>query len=101
MQSTATLWSQDKQLKSAWFLILEPWSPAEVKQAVAEQFREHKYWPDVTDISMRCPKRSSGSSDVAENRRAERSSFSAAALAKYNAEMDEVLTWASKLEAAP
>ena len=46
----------DGTLKAAWFLVLEPYDPADVKQAVADYFRECKYWPDVTDISSRCPK---------------------------------------------
>ena len=47
--------AQDKTLRSAWALVLEPYAPEDVRVAVAEYFRESKYWPDVTDIASRCP----------------------------------------------
>lgn len=47
---------KDEKLKSAWLLVLEPYTPQEVKAAVAAYFRESGYWPDVSDIAMRCPK---------------------------------------------
>lgn len=46
----------DPMLRSAWFLILEPFDHDEVRDAVAGYFRENKYWPDVTDIAKRCPR---------------------------------------------
>ena len=47
---------EDKTLKAAWLLVLEPFSPAEVKTAVGAYFRESKYFPDVSDIALLCPK---------------------------------------------
>jgi len=47
---------EDKQLRALWQLTLEPYPPEDVKQAVAAYFRESKFWPDVTDIAIRCPK---------------------------------------------
>lgn len=44
----------DKRLRSAWALVLEPYDVDEVRAAVAEYFRTKKYFPDVTDISSRC-----------------------------------------------
>ena len=46
---------EDDSLKALWALTLEPYSPEDVKAAVAAYFREQKYWPDVTDIAVRCP----------------------------------------------
>lgn len=46
---------KDKRLKSAWLAVLEPYKPEDVKTAVIEYFRTSGYWPDVSDISMRCP----------------------------------------------
>ncbi len=46
---------ENKPLRAAWQLVLEPYQAADVKQAVAAYFRECKFWPDVTDISVRCP----------------------------------------------
>lgn len=46
----------DKTLLQAWYLVLEPYEAEEVRRAVADYFRERKYWPDVTDIASRCPK---------------------------------------------
>ena len=46
---------KDGTLRKAWALVLEPYSVDDVRAAVAEYFREHKYWPDVTDIASRCP----------------------------------------------
>lgn len=46
---------KDKRLKSAWMAVLEPYKPEDVKTAVIEHFRTSSYWPDVSDISMRCP----------------------------------------------
>ena len=45
----------DKQLKNVWALVLAPYTVDDVRAAVAEYFREQKYWPDVTDIASRCP----------------------------------------------
>lgn len=45
----------DKRLRAAWALVLEPYAVDDVRSAVAEYFREQKYWPDVTDIASRCP----------------------------------------------
>ena len=45
----------DKTLRSAWFLVLEPYSVDDVRSAVADYFRGCKFWPDVTDIARRCP----------------------------------------------
>ena len=47
--------AEDKLLRSAWALVLEPYAPEDVRAAVAEYFRACKYWPDVTDIASRCP----------------------------------------------
>lgn len=47
---------EDKQLRSAWLFVLKPYAPDDVREAVAEYFRESSYWPDVTDIAKRCPK---------------------------------------------
>lgn len=47
---------RDKTLRAAWALVLEPYGRDDVRKAVAEYFRESKYWPDVTDIARRCPK---------------------------------------------
>lgn len=46
----------DKQLRSAWLFVLKPYAPEDVREAVAQYFRESSYWPDVTDIAKRCPK---------------------------------------------
>ena len=46
----------NKQLRALWQLTLAPYSPADVREAVADFFRESKFWPDVTDIAVRCPK---------------------------------------------
>lgn len=47
---------EDRQLRSAWLFVLKPYEPEDVRSAVAEYFRERKYWPDVTDIANLCPK---------------------------------------------
>lgn len=47
---------RDKTLRAAWAMVLEPYGRDDVRKAVAEYFRESKYWPDVTDIARRCPK---------------------------------------------
>lgn len=45
----------DRTLRNAWLLILKPYAPDDVREAVAEYFRHNKYWPDVTDIATLCP----------------------------------------------
>lgn len=47
---------EDQALRNAWMLVLKPYEPKDVREAVAEYFRESSYWPDVTDIAKRCPK---------------------------------------------
>lgn len=46
---------EDKRLRSAWLLVLEPYKPEDVRQAVADYFRAKKFWPDVTDLAALCP----------------------------------------------
>lgn len=46
---------QDSTLRSAWALVLAPYSPESVREAVGAYFRESKFWPDVTDLAQRCP----------------------------------------------
>ncbi len=46
----------DKQHRALWAFTLEPYSPEDVREAVRDYFQENKFWPDVTDISSRCPK---------------------------------------------
>lgn len=59
---------KDKRLKSAWLAVLEPYKPEDVKTAVIEYFRTSGYWPDVSDISMRCPQPVSRSSEYKPSR---------------------------------
>lgn len=42
-------------LKEIWLLTFEPYPFEDVRAAVVAYFREQKYWPDVTDITTRCP----------------------------------------------
>ena len=45
----------DQRLKNAWLFVLKPYCPEDIREAVAEYFRQNKYWPDVTDIAKLCP----------------------------------------------
>lgn len=47
--------TRNKTLKSAWFLLLEPFDPETVKQALVDQLRENKFFPDPQSIASRCP----------------------------------------------
>lgn len=47
--------ADNKQLRAAWALVLEPYPPEAVREAVAAWFRECSWWPDVSDIARRCP----------------------------------------------
>ena len=57
---------EDKTLKAAWLLVLEPFSPSEVKKAVGAYFRESGYFPDVSDIAVLCPRPMTESAPEAE-----------------------------------
>lgn len=46
---------KDQTLRNAWMFVLKPYDPDDVREAVAEYFREKSYWPDVTEIAKRCP----------------------------------------------
>lgn len=46
---------EDRKLRSAWLLVLKPYSVEDVREAVASYFREKRYWPEVTEIATRCP----------------------------------------------
>ena len=70
----------DKRLRSAWALVLQPYEVDDVRAAVADYFREEKYFPDVTDIARRCtptpqneppPEPSARSVEVLQRHRAE------------------------------
>lgn len=45
---------EDKKLRAAWLLVLQPFSVDRVREAVAQYFREEKFFPDVSDIAKRC-----------------------------------------------
>lgn len=47
---------QDKNLKAAWFLVLEPYDYQDVRDAVIAHFRECKFFPDVGEITTRLPR---------------------------------------------
>lgn len=47
---------EDQALRNAWLFVLKPYAPEDVREAVAQYFRESSFWPDVTDIAKRCPK---------------------------------------------
>lgn len=47
---------EDQALRNAWLFVLKPYAPEDVREAVAQYFREKAYWPDVTDIAKLCPK---------------------------------------------
>ena len=44
----------NKRLRSAWALVLEPYEVDDVRSAVADYFRGNSFFPDVTDIATRC-----------------------------------------------
>ena len=52
----STVWSrapekEDRQLKQAWQLALEPYAYGEVRKAAAEYIRKNKFFPDIYDIT--------------------------------------------------
>lgn len=42
----------DKALMQAWWAALEPYEPEVVRQAVAEHFRHHRFWPDLDELAL-------------------------------------------------
>ncbi len=58
---------EDRQHRSLWQFTLEPYAPEDVKQAVGAYFRESKFWPDPTDITIRCPKPEQTSAKLASS----------------------------------
>ncbi len=44
----------DKKLRSAWLLLLAPYSPGTVREAVAEELRRSVNFPDAQKIAVRC-----------------------------------------------
>lgn len=47
--------ANDKRVKAAWLLVLEPYDYQDVKTAVIAHFRESKFFPDVGEITQRLP----------------------------------------------
>lgn len=45
----------NKKIRNAWFLLLEPYSPEEVKAALVAYLRSNRNLPDPQDIASRCP----------------------------------------------
>lgn len=45
----------DKRLRSAWLLVLSPYSRDDVREAVGAWFRKSKYWPEPAEIAALCP----------------------------------------------
>lgn len=46
---------QDKNLRAAWSLVLEPYDYRDVREAVLAHFRQSKFFPDVGEITTRLP----------------------------------------------
>lgn len=46
---------KDLRLREAWRLVLEPYNKDDVRDAIGMYFRESSFWPDVTEIAVRCP----------------------------------------------
>lgn len=40
--------------KNAWFELLEPFDPADVKVALLQCMREKKYFPDPQEVAVKC-----------------------------------------------
>lgn len=47
--------ANDSKLRAAWFLVLEPYEKAAVREAVGAWFRKSGFWPDPSDIAKLCP----------------------------------------------
>lgn len=78
---------EEKRLRAAWLLVLEPYDPADVKLAVGAYFRASKYWPDPSDIAMRCPKPTAA---AAPERKSD-TGFSPAEITRCSAQVAEML----------
>lgn len=46
--------TRNRQIKSAWALVLEPYDPKSVKSALVEHLRESKFFPDPQAIAVKC-----------------------------------------------
>lgn len=55
---------ENQALKNAWLFVLKPYSVDDVREAVAQYFRESSYWPDVTEIAKRCPPVSAAADNI-------------------------------------
>lgn len=87
---------QNRKLLSAWYLVLKPFDPGDVRNAVAAYFRRSKFWPDVTDIAARCPALEPDKPKPMEPRQC--GGFSAAEFANCDAQMDEMLELGALME---
>lgn len=47
--------TRNETLKTAWLLLLEPYDRDTVRNALTEQLRESKFFPDPQSIASRCP----------------------------------------------
>lgn len=47
--------ADSEKLRKAWLLVLEPYAPADVKQALLTYLRRSKFWPDPSEIAILCP----------------------------------------------
>ena len=45
---------KDKLLRNAWLLVLEPFEPDDVKQAISSHLRECRFFPRVQEVAVRC-----------------------------------------------
>ncbi len=45
---------RDKVLKNAWLLVLKPFEPEDVKQAIASHLRECRFFPRVQEVALKC-----------------------------------------------
>lgn len=46
---------QDKTLKAAWLLVLEPYDYPDVREAIAAHFRQKPFWPEIGEITQHLP----------------------------------------------
>ncbi len=45
---------KDKKLKNAWALVLEPYTPEDVRTALVEHLRTSTFFPDPQTIAVKC-----------------------------------------------
>lgn len=84
--------ARDKELLAAWYEVLRVYSFSDVKRAVVEHFRTSGFWPDVSELTARCPTYGAVTTERCGQRKKDTEAVHLLLVEEYHQRLRKVLT---------